>query len=58
MSILVIGFSSMAISCNNIKNKDEIATKKTSSNSVVKYAKGFDFKRSADSPAGGSFVVP
>ena len=44
LSILVIGFSSIAISCSKIKNQDEIVTKETSSNSSVKYAKGFDIQ--------------
>lgn len=34
----------MAISCDKIKNNDEIITKNTSSSSVVKYAKGFDIQ--------------
>jgi iron complex transport system substrate-binding protein len=42
--LLVFGFSSIALSCNKIKNKDKIASRNSSLNGIVKYAKGFDIQ--------------
>lgn len=44
LSILVFGFSAIAISCNKAKSTDQIRSKNNSFNSVVKYAKGFDIQ--------------